>query len=289
LVVEGVGPVEVTVADDGIGHPFLLLHGGAGPQSMAAFAALLVSNKRARAITPTHPGFGATTRPGSLDSIAGLARVYTALLDRLDVEDLTVVGNSIGGWIAAEMALLAPSRISSLILVDAAGIEVEGHPVVDVFALTLDEVAQFSYHDPDRFRIDPAAMPEAQRAVLAGNRSSLATYGGSSMTDPSLRGRLRNITVPTLVVWGESDRIVDPEYGRAYAAAIPGAAFSLLTTTGHMPQIETPEQLLSSIWTFAEANPRGEPAHHRKGADPDSVPDAVVQMNHAAFEGAFVQ
>jgi pimeloyl-ACP methyl ester carboxylesterase len=221
---------------------------------MAAFAALLVSNKRARAITPTHPGFGATPRPGSLDSIAGLARVYTALLDRLDVDDLTVVGNSIGGWIAAEMALLASSRISSVILVDAAGIEVEGHPMVDFFALTLDEVAH-SYHDPDRFRIDPASMPEAQRAVLAGNRSSLATYGGSSMTDPGLRGRLGNITVPTLVVWGESDQIVDPEYGRAYAAAIPGAAFSLLTTTDHMPQIETPEQLLTAIWTFAEADP----------------------------------
>ncbi len=254
LVVEGVGPVAVTVADEGAGYPFLLLHGGAGPQSITSFVPLLVTDKRARAITPTHPGFGGTERPESLDSVAGLARVYAALLDQLGVEDVTVVGSSVGGWIAAELALLAQSRISSLILVDAVGIEVEGHPVADFFALTLDQVAQLSYHDPDRFRIDPAAMPEAQRAALAGNRSSLATYAGTSMADPSLRARLQNITVPTLVVWGESDGIVDAEYGRAYAAAIPRARFTLLTATGHMPQIETPEQLLTTIWDFVEVN-----------------------------------
>ena len=204
-------------------------------------------------IMPTHPGFGATPRPDSLDSIAGLARVYTALLDRLDVQHVTVVGSSVGGWIAAEMALLASPRISGVILVDAVGIEVDGHPVADFFALTLDQVAAFSYHDPDRFRIDPASMSEAQRAVVAGNRASLDTYGRHSMTDPSLRSRLGNIRLPALVVWGESDQIVDPEYGRAYAAAIPGATFLLLTATGHMPQLETPEQLMAPIWDFAEA------------------------------------
>ncbi|MFZ0178540.1 MAG: alpha/beta fold hydrolase [Candidatus Dormiibacterota bacterium] len=115
LEVEGVGPIEVTVADDGTGRPFLLLHGGAGAQSVAAFADLLVASRQAHVITPTHPGFGVTPRPDSLDSIGGLARVYTALLDRLDVQHVTVVGNSMGGWIAAEMALLGSSRIAGVI------------------------------------------------------------------------------------------------------------------------------------------------------------------------------
>jgi pimeloyl-ACP methyl ester carboxylesterase len=73
------------------------------------------------------------------------------------------------------------------------------------------------------------------------------------MGDPSLRGRLAAITRPTLVIWGEADRIADPDYGRAYAAAIPGARFELLTQTGHLPQLETPEQLLRAVWDFAEA------------------------------------
>ncbi|HEV3273385.1 MAG TPA: alpha/beta hydrolase [Candidatus Dormibacteraeota bacterium] len=254
LTVEGVGPVEVTVTDAGSGHPILILHGGAGPQSVSAFADLLVTTHGARVIAPTHPGFGGTPRPDSLVSMASLARVYVALLDQLDLKGVTVIGNSIGGWIAAEMALLGSPRISSLIFVDAVGIEVEGHPIADFFSLTLDQVAEFSYHHPDRFRIDPTTMTEAQRTVMAGNRASLAIYGGQSMIDPSLRGRLANITVPTLVVWGDSDRIADPEYGRAWAAAIPGATFILLTATGHVPQIETPKQLLTPVWDFAAAH-----------------------------------
>ena len=255
LIVDGIGPVDVTVSDGGTGHPFLLIHGGAGPQSVAGFANLLMS-RGARVITPTHPGFGGTLRPDSLDSIAGLARVYAALLDQLDLADVTVIGNSIGGWIAAEMALLGSPRIGSLVLVDAAGIEVAGHPIADFFSLTLDQVAEMSYHDPDRFRIDPTTMSEEQRAVFAGNRATLAIYGGAGMTDPTLRGRLANVTVPALVVWGDSDQMVDQDYGRAYAAAIPGATFVLLTDTGHVPQIETPEQLMTPVWDFAVAHSR---------------------------------
>jgi pimeloyl-ACP methyl ester carboxylesterase len=250
LTIHGAGPVAVTFSDTGAGHPFLLIHGGAGPQSVAFFANMLAT-KGARVITPTHPGFGGTTRPEHVDSIKSLARLYVALLDHLALDNVTVIGNSIGGWIAAEMGLLGSKRIGSLVLVDAAGIEVPGHPAADFFSLTLDEVAQLSYHDPVRFRIDPSTMPEAQRAAFAGNRASLAVYGGQSMSDPTLRGRLAGVTVPTLVLWGDSDRMFDPEYGRAYAASIPGATFTLLTATGHVPQIETPEQLLDPIWEFA--------------------------------------
>jgi pimeloyl-ACP methyl ester carboxylesterase len=176
-----------------------------------------------------------------------------SLLDSLGFDGVTVVGNSIGGWIAAEMALAGSARITGVVLVDACGIEVPGHPVADFFSLTLDQVAEFSYHDPGPFRIDPAAMSAQQRAVMAGNREALAVYGGTTMTDPGLHARLGRIAVPALVVWGDSDRIVDQDYGRAYAAAIPGARFRLLPATGHMPQIETPAQLLGAIHDFAAA------------------------------------
>jgi len=185
--------------------------------------------------------------------MAGLAALYRELLDRLGLDGVTVIGNSIGGWIAAELALLGSPRISGIVLVDAVGIEVEGHPVTDIFPLSLDELARLSYYDPAAFRIDPAAMTEAQRAGMAANRAALQLYGGARMSDPSLRGRLAAIATPTLVVWGEADRIVDPGYGRAYAAAIPGARFELLTETGHLPQLESPEKLLQVVWDFAEA------------------------------------
>ena len=252
LTLAGAGPLGVTIDDRGEGRPFLLLHGGGGPQTVAGFAELLATKEPARVITPTHPGFGGTPRPGALAGMAGLAALYRELLDRLGLDGVTVIGNSIGGWIAAELALLGSPRISGVALVDAVGIEVAGHPVTDIFPLSLDELARLSYHDPASFRIDPAAMTEAQRAGMAANRAALQVYGGPRMTDPSLRGRLAATACPVLVVWGEADRIADPGYGRAYADAIPGARFELLTETGHLPQLETPEKLLRVVWDFAE-------------------------------------
>jgi pimeloyl-ACP methyl ester carboxylesterase len=134
-----------------------------------------------------------------------------------------------------------------VVLVDAVGIEESRHPVVDFLALSMDEVAQHSYFDPDRFRIDVDALPLEQRAAMAGNRAALAVYGGRSMTDPTLRDRLAAVERPTLVVRGEADRVADPDSGRAYAAAIPGARFTLLRGTGHVPQVETPELLRDAI------------------------------------------
>ena len=220
LSLPGRGGVAVTVDDRGEGRPILLLHGGGGPQTVAGFADLLATTGPARVITPAHPGFGGTPRPDGLASMAGLAALYGELLDRLELRDVTVIGNSIGGWIAAELALLGSARMSGLVLVDAVGIEVEGHPVTDIFPLSMDELARLSYYNPAAFRIDPAAMTQEQR-----------------------RARDR----------GEADQIVDPGYGRAYAAAIPGARFELLPGTGHLPQLETPEQLVQAVWDFTGA------------------------------------
>jgi pimeloyl-ACP methyl ester carboxylesterase len=249
------GQVEVRVTDRGQGRPFLLLHGGAGPQPVTAFADQLAAARPARVLVPAHPGFSGTPRPDSLHTIRGLAAVYIALLDELGLDDVTVAGNSIGGWIAAELALAGSPRISSLVIIDAVGIEVPGHPVADFFSLTFPQIAQLSYHDPGRFAIDPETLPPAARAELAGNRAALAVYAGQpSMTDPGLRSRLAAISLPTLVVWGDSDGIAGPGYGRAYAAAIPAARFHLLARTGHLPQIENPGPLTDMIWAFADAN-----------------------------------
>jgi pimeloyl-ACP methyl ester carboxylesterase len=250
------GSVDLTVDDRGDGHPLLLLHGGAGPQSFAGFAELMATRHRARVITPIHPGFAATPRPQRLDSVAGLAALYAALLDQLDLHEVTVLGNSIGGRIAAELVLLDPSRIGGLVLVSAVGIEVPGHPVADFFSLTLDQVFELSYHDPARFRVDPATLPAPAQAAMAGNRAALAVYAGASMLDAGLAERLSRISVPTLVLSGDADRMVDPDYGRAFAAAIPGARFQVLTATGHVPQLETPDQLREVVWEFVDLGAR---------------------------------
>jgi pimeloyl-ACP methyl ester carboxylesterase len=130
LEIPGVGQVDVTVRERDRVQPFLLLHGGAGPASMAGFGDLLAARKHARVIMPSHPGFDGTPRPGTLASIAGLARLYAALLDRL-------------------------------------GIEVEGHPVTDVSGLSPQEIMALSFRNPGRFSPQPGTPGPAPANMAA--------------------------------------------------------------------------------------------------------------------------
>jgi len=244
------GPVRVDVTEYGAGRPVLLLHGGAGPQSVAGFAETLAA-AGARVIVPVHPGFGGTARPEDLHSMRGLALTYIHLLDQLDLTGVTVIGNSIGGWIAAEMAIHASPRISGVVLVDAGGLQIDDHPAADFFSLTPDQVTEMAYYQPDKFRVDVAALPEQAKAAMAGNRAALQAYTVEGMTDPSLLGQLSSVRVPVLVVWGAADRIYPPEHGEAFAKAIPSARLVVLDQAGHLPQLEAPSALLAAVLDFA--------------------------------------
>ena len=249
------GEVPVTMTRRGTGRPVLLLHGGGGPFTVSSYADQLADERPAQVIVPVHPGFGGTPRPDGLTTIAQLAVLYAELLVELDLDDVAVVGNSIGGWIAAELSLLGSPRVAHVALVDAVGIEVPGHPVADFFSLSFPELARLSYHDPARFQIDPSQLSAAALELMAVNRATLATYAGSAMTDPTLAGRLGAASISTLVVVGEDDRIVDPDYGQAYSNAIPGSRFHVLRDSGHLPQLETPAALTAVLWPFLTDGP----------------------------------
>jgi pimeloyl-ACP methyl ester carboxylesterase len=251
---DDVGPVEISLDDAGEGRPFLLLHGGGGPDTITALGQRFAESHPVRALVPTHPGFGATPRPEKLDTIRRLARLYVALLDDLELHDVTVIGNSIGGWITVEMALTQSPRISGIVLIDAVGIEVADQPVADFFTMGYEEFLQRAFRNPDPFRMDPTTLPPAAQAAAAANRSALAIYTGGEMNDPTLAERLGGLEIPTLVLWGDSDRIAAPEYGRAYAQLIPKARFHVLTDAGHLPQVEQPDAVLQAIWTGGDTD-----------------------------------
>jgi pimeloyl-ACP methyl ester carboxylesterase len=234
---------EVTLADRDRTRPFLLLHGGGGPRTMTGFADLLAERTHSRVLLPTHPGFAGTPRPAGPVSTRDLARTYVDLLERLDLSDVTLVGNSFGGWLAAEIALLASPRVRGAVVVDGIGADVPGHPVHDVSGLSPTELTALSWHDPGRAPVPPSAGGTGPSPDL----QALVSYTGPTMNDPTLLDRLGGLDLPVHVVWGESDGIVSPAYGQAYAAAIPRSTFTLLARTGHLPQLETPEELLGAI------------------------------------------
>jgi pimeloyl-ACP methyl ester carboxylesterase len=244
LQVDSVGSVEVTVQDRDRTRPFLLLHGGGGVQTMAGFADLLAERTHSRVLLPTHPGFGGTRKAEGLTGVTELAQAYVTMLEQLDLTDVTVIGNSFGGWLAAEIALRESPRVSGVVIIDGVGIEVEGHPMTDVSGLSRAELQSHSFHDPSK----APAPPSTGGTGPSPDVQALIGYAGPTMSDPTLAERLGGLDLPVHVVWGESDGIVDPEYGKAYAAAIPLSTFTLLPRTGHLPQVETPEELLGALF-----------------------------------------
>jgi pimeloyl-ACP methyl ester carboxylesterase len=244
--------LSLAITDQGQGQTYLVLHGGAGPLSVVGLTAALSGN--ARAVTPIHPGFASQPRPQWFCRVSDLALAYIALLEKLDLHDVIVIGNSIGGWIAAEMALRKSSRVAGIMLLNAVGIDTGSldRKIVDPTAISPAERAALAFHDPVRYGIAPTT-PEALAAMQA-NQQTLRVYAGEPfMHDPTLRARLADIDVPATVVWGESDRIVDTDYGRLFAHSIPGATFEGVKEAGHFPHIEQLQQVTSLIERFTNA------------------------------------
>ena len=172
-----------------------------------------------------------------------------AVRDRIAAaNDVVVIGSSLGGWIGAELAAHDhDGRIAHLVLIDAVGIDavgidVPGEPITDFFALDARGVAAHSFHDSERFFTDPATLPAAELARMGGNRATMQALAGDPyMHDPTLRSRLSDVLTPTTVIWGESDRIATPAYGRAYAESFgTQAQLVLIPEAGHLPHIEQP-------------------------------------------------
>ena len=241
--------LELHYGDEGQGRAYLLLHGGAGPQSIGALGAALQNT--ARVLTPIHPGFSGTARPEWFSRVKDLALAYLTLLERLNLRDVVVVGNSVGGWIAAEMGLRSSPRLAAIVLLNAVGIDT-GSPdkhIIDPLKVPPSELASLAFHDPGRYAITPTT-PEA-RAVMVANQQTLRTYAGEPfMHDPALYARLAAMSVPSLVIWGQSDGIVDMDYGRRFAGGMPRSTFEVVTEAGHFPHIEQPTAVLKLLENF---------------------------------------
>ncbi|MET9887591.1 alpha/beta hydrolase [Streptomyces sp. NPDC006430] len=239
--------LSLTLTEAGTGTPCLVLHGGGGPATVAGLSSHLA--RTAHTITPVHPGWDGTHRPGWLTGIDDLALAYLHHLQGRGLRDVVVVGSSIGGWIAAEMAVRdTGGTIAGLVLIDPVGVHVEAEPIRDFFALDALGVAEYAWHDSARFYRDPEVLPAGQVALQRDNVATLRALAGDPyMHDPKLLRRLRSVDVPALLLWGESDRIVTPAYGAVYAEAFGTGRLQIIPEAGHLPQLEQPEATFAAI------------------------------------------
>ena len=227
----------------------LVLTGGERAQENTAFTAELA--KHFTVVTPSHPGFGRSPRPEWCTTVDDLANIYLDWLERTGKTDVTLVGLQFGGWVALEMAARSRSRISRLVLVDSVGVKL-GRPdereIADLFALSHEQIEQRIYADASFGLGELGGAPLIDVLEMARNDEAIATYGWKPyLHNPRLVHWLDRITVPTTVIWGGSDGIVAPEYGRGLAERIPGARFELIEGAGHRPQAERPGQVAALI------------------------------------------
>jgi len=241
---------RVHVMQAGTGAPLLFLHGGRGAGEWLPFFAALA--RRFQLIVPEHPGFGRSDTPAWLENVGDLAHFYQSFIRMLGLSKVHLVGTSLGGWIAAELAMRDGQALQALTLIAAAGIPVRGEQPQDLFLWTPEQMLRHSYADPARVEQLLVAQPDdAERNLQQKNRQTLARLGRATyMCDPHLHERLPHLAIPTQLIWGERDGIIPPSHGRAYQAAIPAAQLHLLSDCGHLPHVEKLDDTVALVCAF---------------------------------------
>jgi pimeloyl-ACP methyl ester carboxylesterase len=245
--------LEVLTAGDG--PPLLFLHGGDYFAQHRDFLDKLM--RQWRVIVPRHPGFGNSERPDGFRTVHDLAYLYLDLLERTDLGEVTLVGSSFGGWIALEMCVRCLERIDRLVVIDSLGVKFGGREerdIADIYALPGEELLRRNFFDPGRTAPDYARLDDDEAMAVARDRQATALYGWRPyMHNPGLRQWLHRVRVPTLVIWGEDDGIVAPDYGLRLCRSLPDARFETIPRAGHYPQIERPDEVANAIARFARA------------------------------------
>ncbi len=252
----GVGAKDVRLLVGGEGPPLLYLH-GAGPdvEWLEAHERLAA---RHTVYLPAHPGFSSSTGIDEVDGIFDLVLHYVDLLDALELETTAVVGTSLGGWIAAEIAALYPSRVARLVLVDAVGIWLDAQPIAEMFSTPPPELAKVLFHDQSH----PIAMmmqaftsiadipDEIVLPQLKAMEATARVGWNPYLHDPKLEGRLGRVTAPTLVLWGRQDGLVPLAYGERWRERIRGARLEIIEECGHLPPVERPAAFAEAVLGF---------------------------------------
>jgi pimeloyl-ACP methyl ester carboxylesterase len=249
------GAFEVEVRQSGGGPDVLWLHGEAGPV-WGDFHDALAQHRHV--LAPTHPGYGASTGGDKLDNIHDAIYFYLDLLDALHLRQLALIGHGLGGMFAAELAAVQPDRFSHLALVDPFGLWLEEVPTLDYFVLPPAELAAALYHD----QASPAAQatakaPEGQEALVAYMLERAQSMAAAArflwpIPDRGSSKRLHRVKAPTLIVWGQSDRVLPAAYGAEWQRRIAGSRLVIRQDAGHLPHVEEPAAVADLVNAFLD-------------------------------------
>jgi len=257
---------KVWLLENGGGAPLLYLHGFADvhsvKESWLPFHERLA--ERARVIAPAHPGCAQTDENKDIDAIEDVVFHYLEVLDALKLTQFDLVGNCVGGWIAAEIAARHPEKVRKLVLIGAAGLFVEGALIGDVFMMaqpeqgssyaSLREMLFSSANQTEALKLFPDGMGEIEdelRRYQMLRFSSRVGFKPPYFYNRPLRNRLHRITSPALVIWGEKDNFVPRSHGETYAKLIPNCSdLKIIPGSGHSVIVEKQEETAKLVLDF---------------------------------------
>jgi pimeloyl-ACP methyl ester carboxylesterase len=250
----GGGRFEVEMQVCGSGAPLLYLHGAGGLLGTDPFLEEL--GKDFKVVAPHLPGYGESTGGELIEDVVDVCLFYHQLMDDLDMASAHIVGHSMGGMLAAELAALDVHRVKKLVLVCAAGLWLEEHPIPDPFAMDLPDLAAHLFHD----RKSPLAQmfttiptDPQQLADMYVERTKRLTQASRFLwpiPDRGLKKRTWRIAAPTLVVWGESDRLIPPIYADEFTSRIRNSRGVTIKEAGHMVMYEQPRAFVKTVGDF---------------------------------------
>jgi pimeloyl-ACP methyl ester carboxylesterase len=249
----GGGRWQVEMQLCGNGEPLLYLHGAGGLIGIDPFLEEL--GKDFKVVAPHLPGYGESTGE-VIEDVVDACLFYHQLMDDLGIASAHVVGHSMGGMLAAELAVLDVHRVKKLVLVAPAGFWLEQHPIPDPFAMDLPDLAAHLFHDPNSplaqmfttIPTDPQQL--ADMYVERTKRLTEASRFLWPIPDRGLQKRAWRIAAPTLLVWGESDRLIPPVYAGEFASRIRNSRTATIKQAGHMVMYEQPEAFVRTVRDF---------------------------------------
>jgi pimeloyl-ACP methyl ester carboxylesterase len=245
---------KLRLMEAGSGAPVLYLHGAGGANWYPMLERLSAGY---RVLAPEHPGFGRTLIPEWMASVGDLAFFYLDFLTALDLKDVHLVGHSLGGWTAAEIAIRNTARLKSLTLMAPAGVASDEVPYGDIFLWTAEEHARNSFFEPHLIEERLRNLASVDVDVMLQNRSGAARLAWTPrLHNPQLPFWLHRIDVPTLLVWGEEDRICPFSCHKTYRRGIAGAELFALPRSGHALHTERPAEVAARLQGFFAAGRR---------------------------------
>src|SRR5215216_14770 len=236
----------------GSGPPLLFLHGASGAGAWLSCMESLAG--RFDVMVPEHPSFGESDTPDWLDNIHDLAYFYLDFLDDLDLDRVHLVGVSLGGWLAAEVAIRDTRRLASLTLVGAAGLHVKGVEQIDPFLRSDEQRIRDFFHDQTcaDAMIERLLRPELEDIAMKNRIATAKLSWQPRSYDPHLHKWLHRIDVPTLLLWGDNDRLFPKDYAAAYQQFIPDAKAVIIPACGHLPHVEKASVFVSELQNFID-------------------------------------